>query len=171
MPTTTTQTSFRIREIEARDSAAVADVIRTVMTECGATFEGASIYDPEVSNMFAAYSHREGCVFYVLEEEKGDAAARVVGCGGIAPLGGAINVCELRKLYFLPTARGMGQGRKLLEMCLERARTMNYERCYIETLQSMEAAGHLYQKLGFRRTCSRLGDTGHHCDTQYVLNL
>lgn len=169
MPKTAPKT-FRIREIEATDSAAVAEIIRSVMTECGAVFEGASIHDPEVSNMFAAYANREGCVFYVLEATS-DAGARVVGCGGIAPLGGTANVCELRKLYFLPMARGMGQGRKMLELCLERARKMNYERCYIETLESMETAGHLYQKLGFRRTCNRLGDTGHHCDAHYVLDL
>ena len=39
---------------------------------------------------------------------------RVVGGGGIAPLaGGDPDVCELRKMYFLPSLRGLGAGMAL----------------------------------------------------------
>ncbi|MEL7021314.1 MAG: GNAT family N-acetyltransferase, partial [Bacteroidota bacterium] len=68
-------TSFLLREIHPTDIQAVAHIIRTVMTEFGAVGAGYSINDPEVDNMYTAYTD-ERSKFYVLEQ-----ADRLIGCG------------------------------------------------------------------------------------------
>lgn len=159
--------NYEIRTIQPKDNEQVAKIIRQVMTEFLCVGEGYSINDPEVDNMYAAYEG-EGACFLVLEYEE-----KVIGCGGIALLaGGGETICELQKMYFLPEARGKGQGRKMLEQCLEVAREIGYKTCYLETVQRMEAANKLYQKLGFKKESGHLGNTGHGaCDSFYTLEL
>ena len=53
---------------------------------------------------------------------------------------GAVNVCELRKMYFLPEARGRGAGAALLQRCLVAARSFGFTTCYLETLARMDGA-------------------------------
>lgn len=159
--------SIVIREIEPRDSAAVAAIIRTVMPEFGAKGPGFAINDPEVDDMYAAYS-RKGASYFVLES-----AGRVIGGGGVAPLEGSDDrTCELRKMYFLPEARGGGFGKRVLQLCIERARALGYKRMYLETLSGMDAAMHLYERFGFAKLCAPMGSTGHFsCDRYYALDL
>jgi putative acetyltransferase len=97
----------------------------------------------------------------------------VGGGGGIAPLeNGSAQICEFRKMYFLPTARGMGAGRALIERCLVAAKNFGYQQCYLETLTGMEAAQALYQKVGFQKICDPMGNTGHHgCDRIYLKDI
>ena len=96
-----------------------------------------------------------------------------MGGGGIAPLeGGKPEVCELKKMYFLPDLRGLGLGKKLLLQCLDAARQLNYQQCYLETVERMHTANLLYQKMGFKKLESAMGCTGHSgCDAWYVLDL
>lgn len=156
-----------IRKIQAEDNASVARIIREVMTEFGAVGDGFSIEDPEVDSMHEAYSS-ERAVFYVLEED-----SKLVGCGGLAALdGGDGTICEIKKMYFMPEARGLGHGRILGEMLLVDASRFEFEKAYIETLESMVAAQSLYERLGFEQIDGPLGATGHHgCDKFYTKDL
>ncbi len=158
---------FSIRKIEHRDNAAVAEIIRSVMTEFGAVGSGFSIEDPEVDSMYQAYQHPRS-VYYVITQ-----AERVLGCGGLAQLASGDELtCELKKMYFLPEARGQGAGRILAELLVNEARVREYAFMYIETLRRMEAANRLYQRLGFRHIPKPLGATGHcGCDLFYLLEL
>ncbi|SEM26932.1 putative acetyltransferase [Stigmatella aurantiaca] len=160
-------TEWNVRPIEPRDDAAVARIIRTVMPEFGADGPGFALHDPEVDRMCAAYS-RPGHAYFVLEHGE-----RVVGGGGIAPLAGnTAGVCELQKMYFLPEARGHGQGERLLRQCLAFAREAGYQLCYLETLTGMDGAQKLYQRVGFERIPQSMGNTGHFsCDRFYTLRL
>lgn len=157
-----------IRPIEARDDAAMAAVIREVMTACGATGSGFSINDPEVDFLSRAYTAPRSAYFVLC-----DRAERVLGGAGIAPLaGGAADVCELRKMYFLPAARGHGHGSRMLARCLDAARAAGFRHCYLETLASMAAAARLYERHGFKLVEAPLGATGHFtCDRWYLLEL
>jgi putative acetyltransferase len=157
--------SALIRPIEPRDDAAVAAIIREVMPSFGACGPGFALSDPEVGHMSAAYSAPRSA-YYVVED-----SGRVLGGGGIAPLAGAdADTCELRKMYFLPAARGRGLGEAMLQRCLEAARGFGYRRCYLETLTGMDAAMRLYERFGFRRLQGPVGDTGHFgCDRHYLL--
>ncbi|TAN06316.1 MAG: GNAT family N-acetyltransferase [Rhodanobacteraceae bacterium] len=155
---------FRIRPIEPRDDAAVAAIIRTVMPEFGAGGAGFAISDAEVDAMSAAYAQAR-CAYFVVEID-----GKVVGGCGVAPLQhGEPDICELRKMYFLPPARGLGAGHALLTHCLATAHALGFRRCYLETLTGMDAAQHLYRRHGFTPLCAPLGKTGHHgCDRWFI---
>lgn len=158
---------FSIRPIEPRDDVAVAAIIRSVMPEFGAGGEGFAIHDAEVDSMSAAYAAPRSA-YFVVEVE-----GRVLGGGGVAPLvHGEPDVCELRKMYFLPAARGLGAGHAMITRCLAVAKDFGFRRCYIETLTGMDAAQHLYRRHGFQPLCSPIGKTGHHgCDHWYIRAL
>ncbi len=169
-------TPFLIRPIEPRDDSAIAAIIRAVMPEFGADGEGFAIHDAEVDAMYAAYT-RPRCAYFVVEMETGTPSVAgspgVVGGGGVAPLEhGDPDVCELRKMYFLPQARGIGAGGAMMVRCLDAARALGFKRCYLETLTGMDAAQALYRKHGFTPICAPMGNTGHHgCDRWFIRDL
>lgn len=156
-----------IRSIGPDDDAAIAAIIRSVMPEFGACGAGFAINDPEVDWMSRAYGQPR-CAYFVVELD-----GRVVGGGGVAPLeGGDAETCELRKMYFLPEARGLGAGAKVMTRCLDAARAAGFRRCYLETLTGMDSAMRLYERTGFRRIDAPMGDTGHGgCNTFYLREL
>jgi putative acetyltransferase len=142
--------TFLIRPITSADDAAMAAVIRTVMPEFGADGPGFAIHDAEVDTLSSAYAAPRSA-YFVVERD-----GRVIGGGGVAPLESAApEVCELRKMYFLPEARGIG-----------------FRRCYLETLTGMDAAQTLYRRSGFTPLCAPMGGTGHHgCDRYFIRDL
>ena len=158
---------YSLRPIGPGDDRAMAAIIRTVMPEFGATGAGFAINDPEVDWMSKAYAAPRSA-YFVVERD-----GTVIGGGGIAPLlGGDGATCELRKMYFLPEARGMGAGTAMMQRCLQAARDSGFTRCYLETLCGMDAAMRLYERSGFHRIDAPLGDTGHGgCNTFYLLRL
>ncbi len=160
-------TDFLIRPIEPRDAPAVAAIIRTVMPEFGADGPGFAIHDAEVDRMYDAYAGPRHS-YFVVERD-----GRVIGGAGVAPLeGGDPDVCELRKMYFLPEARGIGAGAAMMQRCLDAARGHGFKRCYLETLTGMDGAQTLYKRSGFSTLCSPMGGTGHHgCDRFYIRDL
>ncbi|MBT2118975.1 GNAT family N-acetyltransferase [Dyella sp. LX-66] len=157
---------FLIRPIEPRDDTEVAAIIRAVMPEFGADGPGFAIHDAEVDGMHASYARPRSAYFVV------EVNGRVVG-GGVAPLeNGDAGVCELRKMYFLPAARGIGAGGAMMERCLEAARAHGFKRCYLETLTGMDAAQSLYRRSGFTTLDGPMGGTGHFsCDQFFIREL
>ncbi|KZC39587.1 MULTISPECIES: GNAT family N-acetyltransferase [Rhodanobacter] len=158
---------YLIRRIEPSDNAAIAAIIRTVMPEFGADGPGFAIHDAEVDTMCEAYAQPRSS-YFVVERD-----GAVIGGGGVAPLQNAeADVCELRKMYFLPAARGIGAGAAMMQRCLDAARTHGFQRCYLETLTGMDAAQALYKRSGFTPLCAPLGGTGHFsCDRFFIREL
>jgi putative acetyltransferase len=144
-----------IRPIAPADDAKIAEIIRTVMPEFGADGAGFAIHDAEVSEMSLAYQ-RPGAAYFVVEMD-----GQVLGGAGIAPLDGEAGVCELRKMYFLSQARGLGAGQAMMQRCLDFAASAGYQRVYLETLSGMDAAFKLYERNGFQRLPAARGNTGH----------
>ena len=159
-----------IRSVARDDNAAVARLIRAVMPEFGAKGPGFAINDPEVDDMAGAYAAPRSAYFVVTPEGQPE---EIVGAGGYAPLaGGDDATCELRKMYFLPAARGQGTGKALLDLCLARAARDGFRRMYLETLAGMDRARVLYERAGFVRLEAPLGRTGHFgCDRFYARDL
>ena len=158
---------FSLRPIQPSDDATMAVIIRTVMPAFGAVGSGFAISDPEVDWMSQAYAQPRHAYFVVTR------GGRVLGGAGIAPLaGGDAGTCELRKMYFLPEARGLGAGTAMMARCLDAARAFGFRQCYLETLTGMDAAMRLYERSGFRRIASSMGATGHGgCNRFYLLEL
>jgi putative acetyltransferase len=159
--------AWTLREIGPADDAAIAGIIRTVMPEFGAVGSGFAINDPEVDWMSRAYGAPRSA-YFVIEVD-----GRIVGGGGVAPLEGAdADVCELRKMYFLPELRGRGAGSAMMQRCLDAARAFGFRRCYLETLCGMDAARRLYERSGFVLIDGPMGATGHGgCNTFYLREL
>lgn len=158
---------WTIRPITTSDDAAMAAVIRVVMPEFGAVGDGFAINDPEVDWMSRAYDAPRSAFFVV------ECDGIIVGGCGVAQLeGGDASTCELRKMYFLSQARGIGAGGAMMACCLHAARGFGYARCYLETLAGMDAAMKLYERSGFHRIDQPMGATGHGgCNTFYLLDL
>lgn len=159
--------SSRIRPIFPEDNSAVANIIRTVMPEFGASGKGFAIHDREVDDMHKAYTQPR-TAYFVCEID-----GSVVGGGGVAPLeGGDEETCELKKMYFLPEGRGKGLGQQVLDACLKAATEIGYTYCYLETFNTMQQAMKLYEKNGFQKIPGPCGNTGHFaCDTFYRKKL
>ena len=161
------QSGFEIRPIRQEDNQRVGRLIREVMTEYGAVGEGYSIEDPEVDQMYEAFNNDRAVFFVICKDDD------ILGCGGIGPLvGGESQICELKKMYFLPELRGMGFGKRIVSLCLEEARRMAYQECYLETVERMWQANLLYKKMGFQVLSKPKGCTGHSgCDSWYIKKL
>jgi ribosomal protein S18 acetylase RimI-like enzyme len=156
-----------IREIRPEDDAQLAELIKQVMTEIGASGEGYSINDPEVLAMSQNYvGPRAGFLVLVRGDE-------VLGGGGFAQLIDAPDtVCELRKMYFYPSARGLGKAQEMLSEIIARAKAAGYTKMYLETIPSAEKAISLYERNGFTKIPGPQGNTGHcSCDTFYERSL
>ncbi|WP_210396269.1 GNAT family N-acetyltransferase [Motiliproteus sediminis] len=156
-----------ILPIRAEHAAAVAQIIRQVGAEFGAVGEGFGPGDAEVAAMHRHYGRDDHSAYFIALLD-----GRVVGGGGIAPLDSSASLCELKKLFLLPEARGRGIGRALSERCLAFAREAGFRRCYLDTLASMTTAIALYRQLGFQPLDAPLGESIHGgCDVWMLKQL
>jgi putative acetyltransferase len=161
------EAEFLIRPVTESDNDTLAGLLRDVMAEFGATGAGTSMHDPEMTDLATAY-RTERSAYFVVERDGG-----LIGGGGFGPLAGAApGVCELRKMYLRPAARGRGVGRALLARCIDVAGQLGYKQMYLETRQTMQQARRLYERNGFAPVSKPLGHTGHFgCDAWYVRDL
>lgn len=72
-----------------------------------------------------------------------------VGAVGLRDLGDG--VCEMKRLYLAPAARGHGIGAALVERLIETARAAGYKAMRLDTIPGHhDAAIGLYRRFGFR---------------------
>ena len=159
-----TLNNFLIREIKPEDNSKIATAIRSVLIEFGVPKVGTAYADKILDTLFEAYKI-EKAIYFVVEKN-----GEIFGGAGIKQLDNySGNVCELQKMYFLPEARGIGLGNKMMDICLKKAKEFGYEHCYLETLPYMQDARKLYRKVGFKDLDAPMGDTGHYSCNLWML--
>jgi putative acetyltransferase len=157
---------YIIRKIEARDNKSIEQVIRACLIEFGADHEGTAWADPDLGR-FSEIFNSAGNEYWVAEDEHG----RIVGGAGIGFLAGESEICELKKMYCLPEARGTGVAHALMKRALEYAKAY-YKKCYLETCDNMIAAQKFYEKYDFVRVYGKVGNTDHFaCEVRYIRDL
>ncbi len=92
-----------------------------------------------------------------------EAEGRLIGC--IAVFGRSDSLAQLRWFITHPDFRGIGLGRQLLSKAMRFCNGCSYKTIYLWTIDNLEAAIHLYQSFGFKKT----GDTIHHNWTKTVI--
>jgi len=76
-----------------------------------------------------------------------DEAGRAVACGGLRELEPGVG--EIKRMYTVPDARGLGHGRAILDALLDVARELGLARVVIETGVRQPAAVAMYEHAGF----------------------
>ncbi|WNS45357.1 GNAT family N-acetyltransferase [Paenibacillus sp. MMS20-IR301] len=155
-----------IRPITHADNAAIEQIIRECLIEFGGNREGLAWADASMHDLHSYYSSADNRAYWIVEEE-----GTVLGGCGIAAFDGPEQICELQKMYLASGIRGKGIAGELLRTALGFA-SQHYRKCYLETLQSMEAANRFYLKHGFELLDAPLAGSEHFaCDAWYITDL
>jgi putative acetyltransferase len=158
---------FDIQPIQSRHDQVLCRIIKSVGAEFDADGEGFGPSDSEVTCMSRHYHDDNRSLYFVATVD-----GQVVGGCGIMAFNKNLEVCELRKLFLLPEARGNGIGRALTIRSLAYAKSRAYKQCYLDTLSIMKSARVLYESLGFNYLDSPLDGVEHTaCDVWMIKKL
>ncbi|MEA5620148.1 GNAT family N-acetyltransferase [Cronbergia sp. UHCC 0137] len=149
---------FLIRDWQESDRTSAAKLINTVLSEYALGWEphGADQDVVEVETYYLA----TGGEFWVIEYQN-----NLVGTAAYYPIRRGKKAVEIRKMYLLPSVRGLGLGKYLLQQ-LERAiASRGFEQIWIETASFLTQAVQLYENNGYIPTT---GVETQRCDRIYV---
>jgi putative acetyltransferase len=137
---------LRIRTATNYDCESVTRLVFDVLAEFNLRGDPETT-DADLKDIEANYLRRGG-LFEIIEDSEGN----LLGSFGLYPIDQ--NTCELRKMYFIPSVRGSGLGKYVLDLLLLRARELGFVRIVLETSSKLVAANRLYQQVGFKPATS-----------------
>lgn len=161
------ENNYKIREIRPSDDASILEIARRAFEEHGAPLTGSVYCDPRMEHLSHEF-YRDDAKYWVIEGADG----KVLGGGGFYPTEGLPNgMAEVVKLYFSPSLRGKGYGRKMLSLIEREAKEIGYKRLYIESFPEFAKAVSLYESVGFKHISHALGNSGHPAVTVWMTKV
>jgi ribosomal protein S18 acetylase RimI-like enzyme len=130
-----------IRRVEARDREAVARELIAYLAHIGEDLDAEGL-DHDIAHWEVEYDGASG-VLLVVENPAGE----IVGTAGVRRLLPGIG--EIKRMWVRPGCQGKGLGRRLIDRCLEEARSLGFHALRLDTERRMDAALHLYRSCGF----------------------
>ena len=101
-------------------------------------------FEQEVASLPGSYAQPNGALLLAI-----DASGQPLGCVAMRLLGDG--VCEMKRLYVRPSARGTGLGLQLANAIITEGRTREYTTMRLDTVPgTMDKAIAMYRRLGFR---------------------
>ncbi|NNE68526.1 MAG: GNAT family N-acetyltransferase [Pyrinomonadaceae bacterium] len=154
-----TSSGISIRIATNADGAAVRALVFGILEEYGLKPAPDEI-DKDLFDIEGSYIARGG-VFEVLELD-----GKIVGSVGLYPL--SEDTIELRKMYFDPSIRGLGLGKKTLSRMIATAQALGFAKIELETASPLVEAIGLYKSFGFRAV-----EAAHtpRCDQAFYLDI
>lgn len=119
-------------------------LVDAMSAEIASIYEGVVLDGPEMPKAGPRELGPPGGVFLVGFDEAGEA---VCG-GGVKDLGEGI--CEIKRMYVVPEARGAGRARELLEALEEAARRLGYGTARLDTGPQQLRAERMYRAAGYK---------------------
>jgi GNAT superfamily N-acetyltransferase len=130
---------FREGRVDSGDGGQLAAEYRAEMS---LVYDGLDVLSPHMPAAGAAELNPPSGAFLV-----GYEGETPICCGGIKDLGPG--VCEFKRMYVVPNARGRGVARQLLGALEDHARSLGYEIARLDTGDRQPAARHLYESTGY----------------------
>jgi putative acetyltransferase len=157
---------MQFREIIRSDNSQLALIIRNTLKEHGVDKPGTVFTDPTTDSLYELFQTTGNCYFVATINYE-----IVGGCGVYQTFGLPESCAELVKLYISSIHRDKGIGYKLIEMSIEKAKSLGYKSLYLETLPELSKAISLYERLGFKLLEKPLGDSGHFACNIWMLKV
>lgn len=104
-------------------------------------------FSDELSQLPGKYAAKKRGALFLASGTTSSPENRVVGCVALRTF--SSDICELKRLYIVPEARGMGAAQCLMDAAIAKARELGYSYMLLDTLASMTAARKLYARYGF----------------------
>lgn len=97
--------------------------------------------DEEFANLPGKYAVPDGCVLLV------DRSGEIDGCIALRRV--SEHICEMKRLYVRPGARGRGYGDTLIQRLIIEARRAGYTEMRLDVQEKFASARALYARVGF----------------------
>lgn len=156
--------NITIREIQPKDNAAMAVILKTSLEEFGLNIPGTAYFDESTNHLYESF-RVSGSKYYVAEQGN-----EILGGVGLYPSNGLPeDTVELVKMYLGSAHRGKGLGKILMQKCIALAEELGYKNIYLESMPELSAAVSAYEKLGFKLLDKQIGNTGHYSCSIWML--
>jgi GNAT superfamily N-acetyltransferase len=130
---------FRDGRVDTGDGGRLEAAMRA---EIGELYAGLDLQSPDMPKAGPDELNPPNGAFLVGYEDE-----VAICCGGIKRLDAEI--CELKRMYVIPAARGRGVARVLLAALEARARELGYTIARLDTGPKQPSAQHLYESAGY----------------------
>lgn len=133
---------FEVRQAEsAADIVVAANLFREYQAwlDIDLCFQD---FDSELSNVAEMYA-QPGGVIYIATVDDED-----VGVGALRPV--SDTRCEMKRVYVRESVRGLGLGKRIIDLLIARGVEVGYTSMVLDTLPKLEAAQAIYRALGFQ---------------------